>query len=143
MADEHNGTRPGILGLWTAPEIGKMVEEICTLEGYKVQRVRTADEAIRILEGDERSYIIAMDNVHVSAEAQQLLQLVRARPNVRARVGIVVMMAHHYNEWFESCARGGTLDAFLAMPFTLDQLMQVLDRLSAELHGGKPKGTGD
>lgn len=141
MAGEHNvhnehiGTRPGVLGLWAERTLGRMIEEVCSLEGYNFREVGTADEAIAMLEHDNQCYIIAMDNIHSSSEAERLLQVFPSRPELRSRVRVVGMMANHRAEYFSSGPLGSTLDAIVIMPFTFDEFIQVIEEQSASLQG--------
>lgn len=135
MSEAQRDTHPQILGLWTEPNLWKMVQELCTLQGYPASEVRFADDVIDQVEHDTRGYIIVMDNIHVSEEAQRLIHLLHARPTLRPRVRTLGLLSLYPAGMFRD-----QVDTIVILPFTATQLLGAIESLSAQLVPGQSNG---
>jgi hypothetical protein len=117
---------PRIMLLWLEPSILAFVHEILTLESYRISATRSARRALDRIQRSSRPYIVLMDNFHHNPEACALASEVFATPELHQRVR-VVGVAVQYN------AHLIALDAFIAMPFSVDGLLDPIAVACADL----------
>ncbi len=126
MSGEAPGGLPIIIVQSFEPSLLSIMRETLELEGYSCRATHTAGETLALVNGDEGTYIVLMDNMHVSQEAQLFARLVFALPDLHRRVKVVGLMARFHQERFK-------LDCFIALPFRVAQLLDPIERLCAEL----------
>jgi CheY-like chemotaxis protein len=102
-----------------------MVSEVLALEGVPHEVVTTAAQAMSALSRDSASSIVLIDNLQVHAEGQQFLEQLRHDPDLRARLRTICMAVEVNCTWARQDF-GDVLDAYLVLPFTVSQLIEVL-----------------
>ncbi len=127
MTNEQRAILAPVLFLAYETSIGRLVTEVLPEEGYSALLIHTEAEASSLLEDNESYYIVLMDNLHVQPEGRRFLTQLRQNPSLRARVK-TVSMAACANDWLRQDF-GDVLDAYLGLPFTLDQLLKTLESL--------------
>jgi CheY-like chemotaxis protein len=127
MRPAESKRRPYILFLYFDPSLPRMVSEVLNLEGYAVVEVTTMAQAVAALRWLPGNGIVLFDNLQLHVEGQQFLEMLRHEPDFRARLRTICMAAE------VNCTRarqeyGDVLDDYLLMPFTVTQLLNVLER---------------
>jgi CheY-like chemotaxis protein len=122
---------PRIMLLWFEPSLLAMLHEVLTLEGYRITVTQSARRALDRLQRRSHPYVVLMDNFQVSDEARTLAQTVFATPELHERVRIVGLAA-----WVNQHALR-ELDDFLALPFTFDRMIEVVERACADLRAAR------
>lgn len=123
---QRDGRKPRILLLCFEPSLHHMFKEILNLEGYATTDVRTAAEALGICEREGERFLVLMDNYHVNEQAITFAKTVFAQPELHARVKVVGISAYRWEDQVD-------LDAYVSLPFTVDTLLDPINRLGAEL----------
>lgn len=121
--------KPTIVILLFENSLGKMFVEILTLEGYPTEVVRSAEEALSECERAQ-TCVVLIDNYHLSQEAQTFSKSLFSRPDLHARVklvGINMMRCEYLVD----------LDAFIKMPFKVDEFIEPIARLCTELQASE------
>lgn len=98
--------------------------EVLTLEGYPTSVVHTAAQALDACRRSGRC-VVMMDNYHVSKEALNFARMLFAERGLHARAKVLGAAAMRHENLVD-------LDGYLALPFTIDQLLIELDRLTTE-----------
>ena len=116
---------PTILIVDDDPAIRKMLVEVLSLEGYPTETAVNGREALDLLaRGGGR--VVLLDLVMPVVDGREVMNELRANPAERARHKIVLVSAIVNLEG----ARDLEPDGVLAKPFTVDQLLNVLDSAS-------------
>jgi CheY-like chemotaxis protein len=120
--------KPTILIVDDDPYIRKMLVEVLGLEGYPLETATNGQEALEALDkGAPR--LILLDLLMPVVDGRAVMNQLRATPEIRARHKIVLVSA---NDRLEA-ARDLEPDSMLAKPFTVDQLLNVIETASAGL----------
>jgi hypothetical protein len=128
--DQNSGERPTVLLLWFEQSLYRFFTEILALEGYPTIGVRTAEEALNICERDGYRCVVLIDNYHVNGQATIFAKTVFARPELHARVKVVGLAAWRWEDLLD-------LDAYIRLPFTVEEFYGPIERLDAELQAGQ------
>ncbi len=115
--------------LYFESSIMRMILEVLQLEGYEVHAVRTAREALSLLAyGREQlgTTVVIIDNLQVHDEGQAFLEDMRNKPTLHNHV-IFICSAINANCDAARQKYGDVLDRYLVMPFTVWDLLAVLD----------------
>lgn len=128
--DQHVGERPTILLLWFEQILYRFFTEILALEGYPTIGVRTAEEALSFCEHDGYRCVVLIDNYHANDQATTFAKTVFAWPELHARVKVVGLAAWRWEDLVD-------LDAYIRLPFTVEEFYDPIERLGAELQAGQ------
>jgi DNA-binding NtrC family response regulator len=128
MGSKQHGDWAPVLYLVFERSIERMVAEVLTMEGFQVQHVYTNTDARTLLDSSDDEQIVLIDNLQGHDEGQQFLHELRQQPGLRLRLKVVCMAAWVNCEWARQ-EYGDVLDAYLAMPFTVSQLLDTLTSL--------------
>jgi CheY-like chemotaxis protein len=107
------------------PHIRKMLTETLTLEGYPLETATNGQEALDLLSKTNASRIILLDLMMPVMEGREVMERLRANPTERARHKIIFVSAVDKLERHRDLEP----DATLAKPFTITQLLNVLDAM--------------
>ena len=117
---------PRIMLLWLEPTIMAMLDEVLRLEGYRITATQSARRALDRIQRTTRPYVVLMDNFYHSPEMRAFAAEVFATPELHQRVRIIGL-AVQYD------AHQIALDAFIAMPFSVDELLDSIAAACADL----------
>jgi CheY-like chemotaxis protein len=106
-----------------------MVQQVLELEGFRVIVVHTAQEALAQNDQHGERYLVLMDNYHNNPHAQYLATTIFATPDLHARVKIVGFAVSHWAGLIP-------LDEYLPIPFTIDALLESINRLCTSWPSG-------
>jgi predicted xylose isomerase-like sugar epimerase len=125
MSRPHTGGAMNILNLYFEPSIGKMLQCTLEVEGYTVQSIRSAAEAVQIIESSSDSFLLLADNFHLNPEAQQTLTALTHRSELRKRVNIIGVSAMRLgaSQW----STDNLIDDHLELPFTETRLLGIIE----------------
>lgn len=117
---------PTVLIVDDDPAIRKMLVEVLQLEGYPIETASDGREALDLLaRGGER--VILLDLLMPVLDGRGMMEELRTDPDERARHKIILVSAIHNLEG----ARDLEPDGVLPKPFTVTQLLNVLEPISA------------
>jgi CheY-like chemotaxis protein len=103
------------------PQLIRVLAMFFDLEGYNVVRAANGREALTIL-GEQTPDLILLDLMMPEVGGEEVVKQVRARGN-KPRIPIVIFTAADTRE--EELRAAGA-DAFIAKPFSLDGLRDVI-----------------
>ncbi len=120
------GLLPTVLIVDDDPAIRKMLVEVLQLEGYPIETAGDGREALDLLaRGGGR--VILLDLLMPVLDGRGMMEALRANPEERARHKVILVSAIHNLE----AARDLEPDGVLPKPFTVTQLLNVLEPISA------------
>lgn len=119
---------PTVLIVDDDPAIRKMLLEVLSLEGYATETATNGREALDLLE-HAGPRIILLDLLMPVLDGRGMLEALRADPAVRAQHKVVLVSAWANLEAAHDLAP----DALLPKPFTVMQLINVIEPLAAAL----------
>ncbi|HLY30671.1 MAG TPA: response regulator [Ktedonobacterales bacterium] len=119
---------PTILIVDDDPQIRKMLIEVLSLEGYPTETAVNGQEALTIL-ATSGPRVILLDLLMPVLDGRGVMQALAADPATRARHKVVLVSALANLE----ASRDLDADGVLPKPFTVNQLLSVLEPLSAAL----------
>jgi CheY-like chemotaxis protein len=126
MCSAESESGPQVLFLNQNSSLAPFVSEILALEGIPhVTVVTTAAQAMSALSRHSGSSSVLIDNLQVHDEGQQFLEHLRREPDLRARLRTICMAVEFNCTWARQ-TYGDVLDAYLELPFTIPQLLEVL-----------------
>jgi CheY-like chemotaxis protein len=132
VSNPSTNRKPSALVLYLEQNIAALINYALELMGYRTRLTPSAAEALSILDGDDRRYLVFMDNFHLLEEPQLFLAELQARPELRRRVRVVGVTPFALPiEWLS--APFDQIDDFLAMPFTAEELFEKIEAVSATL----------
>jgi two-component system, OmpR family, phosphate regulon response regulator PhoB len=117
---------PTVLIVDDDPAIRKMLVEVLSLEGYPTETANDGREALDILD-HSGPRVVLLDLLMPGVSGRQVMEQLRATPGARAKHGIIFLSAVNKLEEHRDLEP----DATLAKPFTVIQLLNVLDSVSA------------
>jgi hypothetical protein len=112
-----------ILILYVEPTIWYMLQQVLELEEYADIRTRNSSEAVRDIEESTDSYLLLTDNLHVNPEVREALAVLRDNSDLRQRLWVVNLAVWSESAWITD----GLIDEHLAMPFTVDQVLSIVE----------------
>jgi len=116
---------PTVLIVDDDPAIRKMLVEVLQLEGYPIETAGDGREALDLLtRGGAR--VILLDLLMPVLDGRGMMEALRANPEERARHKVILVSAIHNLEG----ARDLEADGVLPKPFTVTQLLNVLEPIS-------------
>jgi len=119
-----------ILVLDDEPIVGKRLRPALAKSGYEVDVVETGADAIRLI--DQHSYDIVVTDIRMEGvDGLSVLRHVKARS---PRSPVIVITGFATVEVAREALTMGAFD-FIAKPFKLDQLREVIARAAAKLEG--------
>lgn len=119
---------PTVLIVDDDPAIRKMLVEMLSLEGFPTETATNGREALDLL-GHGGARVILLDLLMPIIDGRGVMDALRATPSERARHKVVLVSANSNLEG----ARDLEADGVLPKPFTLSQLMAVLEPLTASV----------
>jgi CheY-like chemotaxis protein len=120
---------PTVLIVDDDPQLRKMLEEMLSLEGVPFEMARNGREALDALRRSDPR-VVLLDLTMPVLDGRGMLHELEASPAERARHKIILMSALTTLE----ASRDLVADGILPKPFTLPQLMNVLESVSAQVH---------
>jgi CheY-like chemotaxis protein len=117
---------PTILIVDDDPAIRKMLVEVLSLEGYPTETATNGQEALAMLTTSGASRIVLLDLLMPVLDGRGMMMQLDDIPATRSQHKIVLMSA-----WTQlELARDLTVDGALPKPFTVVQLLSVLEPLA-------------
>src|ERR1035441_8071865 len=113
--------RKRILVVEDADKLRRVIELHLASSGFDVDKAATAEDGLKIV---DRADLVLTDFKLPNMDGLQLLGLIRRQ---NAQVPVVVMTAYGSVETAVESMKAGATD-FLLKPFSLDHLMQVIDK---------------
>lgn len=117
---------PRILFLSFEPSLRHVVSEFLKLEDYVVTHTHTARAALSIVRHASGAFVVLADNYQVSAEARSFARTLFAQPELHGRVRLIGIGPKYAKGLID-------LDVYIAMPFTLETLLDPIAQACAEL----------
>ncbi|HEX6123376.1 MAG TPA: response regulator, partial [Ktedonobacterales bacterium] len=114
---------PTIMIVDDDPGIRKMLTETLTLEGYPLETATQGQEALDLLSKANAPRVILLDLLMPVLSGRGFMVALNANPAERARHKIIFVSANHNLEQH----RDLNPDETLAKPFTVNQLLNLLD----------------
>lgn len=121
-------SKPTILIVDDDPHIRKMLMEALGLEGYRYETATNGQEALEQLE-KLGPCLILLDLMMPVMDGRDVMNQLRASPEARARHKVVLISAMDKLE----NARDLEPDSMLPKPFSVDQLLSMVETTSAGL----------
>jgi CheY-like chemotaxis protein len=113
---------PTVLIVDDDPAIRKMLVEVLSLEGYPTETAVNGREALDLLSrGGAR--VVLLDLLMPVLDGRGVMAALQADPTERARHKVILVSAVHNLEG----ARDLEPDSVLSKPFTVDQLLNVVE----------------
>ena len=113
------------------PDIGGLLQDFLTDEGYEVRLAKNGQEALNALLGNEtRPALILLDLMMPVMDGREFCAARKAHPEIMSIP--IVLMSADTNLGESGAALGAT--AYIKKPLDIDQLLSTVERLSA------PKG---
>jgi CheY-like chemotaxis protein len=113
---------PTVLIVDDDPAIRKMLVEVLSLEGYPTETAVNGREALDLLaRGGAR--VVLLDLLMPVLDGRGVMTALQADPTERARHRVILVSAVHNLE----SARDLEPDSVLSKPFTVDQLLNVVE----------------
>jgi hypothetical protein len=129
------GITPRVLILQEEDSIGRLILEVCDLEGIETVIMDTSGQVYDFLASADSEchengrtghrWVMLMDNLQVSCEGQAFLTTLRDRPGVHACLKTVCAAVWANCEWART-EYGDVLDEYLVMPFGVKALLDVI-----------------
>ena len=117
---------PTILIVDDDPAIRKMLVEVLSLEGYPTETAVNGQEALTILAASGPR-VILLDLLMPVLDGRGVMEALNADPGTRGQYKVVLVSAIANLE----ASRDLAPDGMLPKPFTVNQLLNVLEPLSA------------
>jgi CheY-like chemotaxis protein len=122
----ENGKTPSILLVDDEPSFSAVMGIILKLHGYGVSRALSANQAYQLLEEKKPDLILA-DVMMPEIDGLTMIRHLREQP-AWASIPTVVVSARASAEAREAAQQAGA-DAFIAKPFTAEELHQAINPL--------------
>ncbi len=119
---------PTVLIVDDDPQIRKMLIEVLTLEGYPTETAVNGQEALAIL-ATSGPRVILLDLLMPVLDGRGVMEALDADPAMRAQHKVVLVSALTNLE----ASRDLVVDGVLPKPFTVNQLLSVLEPLGSAL----------
>lgn len=119
---------PTVLIVDDDPAIRKMLVEFLSLEGYPTETAANGQEALSLLSRSS-SRLILLDLLMPVIDGRGVVRQLEADPNARVKHRIILISAWSNLE----TANDLPVDGKLPKPFTVSQLMSVLEPLASQL----------
>lgn len=116
---------PTILIVDDDPAIRKMLVEVLSLEGYPTETVTNGQEAVETL-AVSAPRVILLDLLMPVLDGRGVMQRLDSNPALRAQHKVILVSAFTNLE----ASRDLVVDGTLAKPFTVNQLLSVLEPLA-------------
>jgi CheY-like chemotaxis protein len=113
--------------------IRKMLVDILSLEGYIAETARDGREALALLETQPYQAVL-LDLMMPVMDGWELCRALAQRPALRQRISVLLMSA---GEKLEQAQDLGA-DGYLAKPFDVNQLLEVLGPLATQAEAETP-----
>ena len=135
MSNASTNRKPSALVLYLEQNVAGLINYVLEEMGYRSRMTPFAAEALGILDGDDRRCLVFMDNFHLLEEPSLFLAALQARPELRRRVKVIGLTALRlpikglgapYDE----------IDDFLPIAFSVDELIEKIEAVSAQLRDG-------
>lgn len=120
---------PTVLIVDDDPAIRKMLVEVLSLEGYSTETAVNGRDALERLAQSKAPRIVLLDLLMPEMDGRGVMNALAATPEERARHKIILVSAWANLE----AARDLQADGSLAKPFTVNQLLNMLEPLSASV----------
>jgi CheY-like chemotaxis protein/transposase len=114
---------PTLLIVDDDPDARRMLTETVRLEGYLYETATNGREALDLLRRATGTWVVLLDLLMPLLDGRGFMEELRANPAERARHKIIFISANHNLE----SHRDTQPDAMLAKPFTITQLLNLLD----------------
>jgi CheY-like chemotaxis protein len=108
--------------------IRKMLVDVLLLEGFSPEVARDGREALALLEADKYQ-VVLLDLMMPVMDGWELCRTLRERPTLREQFSLVLMSA---GEKLEQAQDLGA-DGYLAKPFDVNQLLELLEPFVPEV----------
>jgi CheY-like chemotaxis protein len=118
---------PTILIVDDDPDIRRMLTETLRLEGYPYETATNGREGLDLLRRANGTWVVLLDLLMPVLDGRGFMNELRTNPTERARHKIIFISANHNLE----AHRDLDPDAMLAKPFTITQLLNLLDSMKA------------
>ena len=120
--------KPTVLIVDDDPKIRTMLVEVLSLEGFPTETATNGAEALdRLPRSGPR--VVLLDLLMPIMDGRQLMERLQSQPTERGRHRIVLVSANHNLEQHHDLE----VDGQLAKPFTVEQLLNTVDAVSAGL----------
>lgn len=119
---------PTILIVDDDPAIRKMLVEVLSLEGYPTETVTNGQEALETL-AVSAPRVILLDLLMPVLDGRGVMERLDANPGLRAQHKVILVSAFTNLE----ASRDLVVDGTLAKPFTVNQLLGVLEPLAKSI----------
>ena len=112
------------------PSVRATITTFLELEGYGVRAVSSTREAMEILTAG--GYPIVLSDIYIDERTG--IDVLNAARNGNPNCAVILMSARGSMETVMAATRGGAFD-YLAKPFELDDLLEIIRRAENTLHG--------
>jgi two-component system response regulator (stage 0 sporulation protein F) len=119
---------PTILIVDDDPAIRKMLVEVLSLEGYPTETVTNGQEALDTLAASAPR-VILLDLLMPVLDGRGVMEQLDANPGLRSQHKVILVSAFTNLE----ASRDLVVDGTLAKPFTVNQLLSVLEPLAKSI----------
>jgi CheY-like chemotaxis protein len=120
--------KPTVLIVDDDAQIRTMLVEVLSLEGYATETATNGREALDALaKGSSR--LVLLDLLMPVMDGRAVMQNLQANPSERARHKVILVSALDNLEKNRDLSQ--QVDGQLSKPFTVDQLLTTLDRVTA------------
>lgn len=119
---------PTILIVDDDPAIRKMLVEVLSLEGYPTETVTNGQEALETLAASAPR-VILLDLLMPVLDGRGVMEQLDANPALRSQHKVILVSAFTNLE----ASRDLIVDGTLAKPFTVNQLLSVLEPLAKSI----------
>ena len=126
-----------VLVIHTDVNMRAMVVEMLTLEGHEVVTAADGREGLRIMREALRPEIVLLDLMMPVLDGHGVMQALRAEPDLRARHAVIIWSSVVNLKANTNLGADWTL----ALPFTIDQLLDAIERGEQILKSRHGEGT--
>ena len=119
---------PTILIVDDDPAIRKMLVEVLSLEGYPTETVTNGQEALETL-AVSAPRVVLLDLLMPVLDGRGVMEHLDTNPALRSQHKVILVSAFSHLE----TARDLVVDGTLAKPFTVNQLLSVLEPLAKSI----------
>lgn len=119
---------PTILIVDDDPAIRKMLVEVLSLEGYPTETVTNGQEALETL-AVSAPRVVLLDLLMPVLDGRGVMERLDTNPALRSQHKVILVSAFSHLE----TARDLVVDGTLAKPFTVNQLLSVLEPLAKSI----------
>ncbi|HEX8981244.1 MAG TPA: response regulator [Ktedonobacterales bacterium] len=119
---------PTILIVDDDPAIRKMLVEVLSLEGYPTETVTNGQEALETL-AVSAPRVVLLDLLMPVLDGRGVMEHLETNPALRSQHKVILVSAFSHLE----TARDLVVDGTLAKPFTVNQLLSVLEPLAKSI----------